>query len=42
LLHLVGFGFIEFPTLKMHGQTQIKFTEVLFTAESGVQTLSHN
>jgi hypothetical protein len=24
LLHLVGFDFIELPTLKMHGQTQIK------------------
>jgi hypothetical protein len=25
LLHLVGVGFITLPTLKMHGQTQIKF-----------------
>jgi hypothetical protein len=24
LLHLVGFDFIALPTLKMHGQTQIK------------------
>jgi hypothetical protein len=26
LLHLVGLGFITLLTLKMHGQTQIKFT----------------
>jgi hypothetical protein len=25
LLHLVGFDFITLPTLKMHGQTQIKW-----------------
>jgi hypothetical protein len=24
LLHLVGFDFFELPTLKVHGQTQIK------------------
>jgi hypothetical protein len=27
LSHLVGLDFITLPTLKMHGQTQIKFTE---------------
>jgi hypothetical protein len=25
LLHLVGLDFIALPTLKMHGQTQIKY-----------------
>jgi hypothetical protein len=25
LLHIVGLGFITLPTLKMHGQTQIKY-----------------
>jgi hypothetical protein len=30
LLHLVGFDFIELPTLKMHGQTQIKSIQVVY------------
>jgi hypothetical protein len=29
LSHLVGFDFITLPTLKMHGQTQIKYCVVL-------------
>jgi hypothetical protein len=29
LLHLVGLDFITLPTLKMHGQTQIKFTQLI-------------
>jgi hypothetical protein len=37
LLHPVGLGFITLPTLKMHGQTQIRFFYVCINV--GLQTV---
>jgi hypothetical protein len=38
LLHLVGLDFITLPTLKMHGQTQIKKTCHLFVVGAELKT----